>query len=361
MTRTLASAPAGARPKRPSGAALAAALLAACSSSTTTPPPPVDNGPGDFNYIPANEGKCDVKANPALAAGAETVLNVLNDYPAERAVGLRLCPKDAALADPCGPCAANPLLDYLNALDAAEMGTDGAPGAVESYFERALSYPLRELLVTSLKGGDGTEATESLVLTQGRTTCRSLAATCDKYTVEPESLEADCSTFTQKDDVATEAEQDGFAVITAKAGTMPFAFYVPLVASLPDPQHVLVASDQEAADGATEPAVAAVDACPAADAVDSEEDFARFLHCQPKWRVEVASPVVVVKRTATDSCLRLTGFVESTKMPESATSVLAPDDYEETDNPGFVKVTLGARLHATAAAAADLDDAIEDN
>ena len=314
--------------------------LSACTASTKTP----DAGVPDFNYIPANKGKCSADSSPTALPSIRRALGTVAALPTERAVELSVCPKAATPGDPCAPCESNPFVDYIAAVDNKSLEGTNAPksdgSAMLNYMRRALSYPLRELLVHSVVSPDASGKTLALALTQGRTTCTELGFSCPWYELQPESLEADCATLTQYMTVASDELAGGSRVITGKEGSRPFSFFVPLVDELPEPSDMLALR----AEGAAKPAAGSDDLCPPAEAVVTEEDFARFISCQPTWQVDLESPVLRIRRTPQASCVYITGFIDSEKLPAGATSLVAPDDFESAEAPGSIQVTLRAEL-----------------
>lgn len=299
-----------------------------------------DNAAPDFNYIPANEGKCDVQTKPELRAAATTTLSQLVSYPTKVAHEFELCAKSAE-DRLCAPCAENKFIDWLNAVDAADTG--GAAGkdgrmTLVDYFRRALQYPLRDLLVI-----DTEEATERrLILAQGKmaATCTD-STTCRSFLLQHESMEDNCTTITQSiEALSATTAGDGTETVVSKTSNHAFSFYVPLVSELPT---FPLANPPTIPD--TSPRT-----CPTAAEVASEADFKSFLLCNPNLRVSLTTPHIKQTKSVTGTqCLQLEGLVSVTDLPEAARNLVDTTVYEDLDAPGFIRVTLAARLFESTA------------
>lgn len=291
--------------------------------------------PPDLNYIPANEGKCDVGAKPELKTAARDSLGLLTDLQASVATELQICPKEQA-GRVCAPCADNPFLDWLNAVDAADDGgADGKDGRMPlvEYFRRALQYPLRDLMV--IDTGEIDDRHLMLAQAKAAASC-SEHTSCREFLLQPESYEKDCMTLTQLLPLASaKSQEDGSEVIMSEASKQPFAFYVPLVTELPT---YPLANPPEIPD--THP-----QACPSAAEVGSEADFKAFLLCHPNLRMSLNSPELTKLRTQDGAqCMQLSGLVAVTDLPEAAIALVDTTDYEDLDAPGYIRVSLSARL-----------------
>jgi len=294
-----------------------------------------DEPPPDLNYIPANEGKCDFGSTPDLRAAARESLSQLTAYPTRVATEFEVCPKvqgDRA----CAPCTANPFLDWLTAVDTADMGgTEGKVGRMPlvEYFRRALQYPLRDLLVIDTADETG----RRLMLAQGKAapSCTD-PHTCRSFLLQHESNEKDCNTLTQSLEAASVTPGAGGAeTVVSKESSNAFSFYVPLVRELPT--YPL----------ANPPAVpdTAVQACPTAAEVGSEADFKAFLLCNPNLRISLTTPKLTQSKDAEGvACMQLEGLVSINELPEGARKLVDTTTYEDLDAPGFIRVSLSARL-----------------
>lgn len=294
-----------------------------------------DGPPPDLNYIPANEGKCDLGATPDLRGAAGTSLAQLTSYPTRVATEFEIC--DKVQGDRvCAPCTANPFLDWLNAVDAADMG--GAQGKVGrmplvEYFRRALQYPLRDLLVVDTAD----ETNRRLMLVQGKAAASCLEhSTCRSFLLQHESNEKDCTTLTQSLEAASVTPGvDGAEAVVSKESSNAFSFYVPLVTELPT---FPLANPPAIPD--TNP-----QACPSASEVGSEADFKAFLLCHPNLRISLTVPKIRQTKTAEgNACMQLEGLVAVTDLPEAARTLVDTTIYEDLDAPGFIRTTLSARL-----------------
>jgi hypothetical protein len=291
--------------------------------------------PPDLNYIPANEGKCDLGAKPELKTAARDALGLLTDLQTTVATEFQICPKEQA-GRVCAPCNENPFLDWLNAVDAADDGgSDGKDGRMPlvEYFRRALQYPLRDLLV--IDTGDVEEPHLMLAQAKAASSCTEHTS-CRDFLLQHESTEKDCMTLTQLLPIASATSQDdGSEVIKSKASKNPFAFYVPLVTELPT---YPLANPPEIPD--TNP-----QACPSAAEVGSEADFKAFLLCHPNLRMSINSPELTKLRTQEGAqCMQLSGLVAVTDLPDAAQALVDTADYEDLDAPGYIRVSLSARL-----------------
>lgn len=180
----------------------------------TTP----DGGPGadmgeapPFNYIPLNDESCEVETHPpgVQQAAGEAIQALVAGGQHGIAKGLKLC--DETPIQGCDfTCtgADNPMMQLARDFDGPlpQVVVDAAgfdiPMGLSSFFEQALSWPYRELVI-SYVGCDGLPAGScppgmdmQVVLSQGRQQrCAGQTAGCDLYSIEPESLDLGCQRF----------------------------------------------------------------------------------------------------------------------------------------------------------------------
>lgn len=246
-------------------AALMAGGPTACDDGGTVEPagdmqapaPDPDMGPPEqpFNYIPLNDEACRIEdVAPGVRAVAGEALEALvtgGDH--HIAANLKLCDED-----PIPGCdftctgEQNPLLQLSRDFDGplpdivAEAAEFDVPQGLARFFEQALSYPYRELVVSYVEcatlpaGSCPAGADVQVVLTQGRRQlCDGQAAGCDLFSIEPESLDLDCGRFPLTLYGAVEGDLGGEYALTAAlpaealANGVDFGIAVPLVADFP--------------------------------------------------------------------------------------------------------------------------------
>lgn len=238
--------------------------LTACDDGGTadpavdmTPAPDPDMGPPEqpFNYIPLNDEACRVAevAPGVRAVAGEAIEALVADGEHRIASNLKLCDED-----PIPGCdftctgAENPLLQLSRDLDGplppsvAEGAMFDVPQGLARFFEQALSYPYRELVVSYIEcstlepGSCPAGADVQVVLTQGRRQrCDGQAAGCDLFSIEPESLDLGCERFPLTLYGAVQGDLAGEYALTAALPAealdngVGFGIAVPLVADFP--------------------------------------------------------------------------------------------------------------------------------
>lgn len=290
-----------------------------------------DQLPPDFNFIPANDGKCDVVGNRDLRPVARRALMAIADYPAQVATDLELCPTVQG-ERACAPCASHPFLDWVNAVDAADaaqlaQNPDRMP--LSEYIRRALQFPYRELVLLDIQGDQGVFA-----LAQGRTACAEPGG-CRELTLQPESMEKDCVSLTQWLPLAGMETSEAWTLTSSGEGDKPFGFVVPLTASLPT--YPLA--------NATEVSDSIPNACPTATQVTSDEEFQSFLACNPSLTLQLTTPKLTRLVDGEGlRCMQLSGLIAVNTLPAAARGLVDTFEYEDPDAPGFIRVVLAARL-----------------
>lgn len=296
-----------------------------------------DGPPPDLNYIPANEGKCDVDTSADLRAVAKQTLTDIAGYKAFKATELELCQTTASDRE-CAPCASNKFLEWVNAVDAADPG--GAVGketrmALADYFRRALQFPFRDLIVLDAPG-----ESNGIILAQGKATCPPPAnenerAECSDFTLQPESMEEDCVAITQNLTIDSTTTVGDVTTVVSKENSNSFGFIVPLTPTLPTYPLVNPTTANDAVPNA----------CPTAVQVTNDEEFQNFLECNPSLTVQVTTPKVTMVDDADGAnCMELTGLIDVTTLPTAARNLVDTLNYEDLDATGFIRINLAARL-----------------
>ncbi len=213
---------------------LTLAIQASCADESSDSA----GGTPDFNYIPVNDDVC-VPTTQAQVDSAHGAIDGLisADVDADGAVDYAAyVVQDFALAGSGGACDTtdNPLGSLLDDLDAGGWVEDSSLlagySSARSYFNAALSYPIRDLVihVDPIDGG-----LAAMAMTQGvYTEC---VGDCDSWGIQVESLGADCSTLGYTLVGTWTDDGKGGVAVASSAAAAPFGFYVPLMASLPDP------------------------------------------------------------------------------------------------------------------------------
>lgn len=317
--------------------ALLAAPLGACGSkSSDATGDDTDGGidPPAFNFIPDNSEACSLPKTPELRPLALKNLGFLAQSSAFVGHDFEVCPAPGAADDTsvCPPCVDNPLRELLEGADAGSLLRSGEETvSFTDYFRRAMAYPFRDLLVFTREVGGG--MTE-LVLGQGTpATCdASTDADCPDYIVRHETLTNECKApmFSAS---LTSGDIDGLPGHITELYDLPFTFLVPLTESLPT-----VPDPDEPIDWAA----ATTMVCPSEAEVTSTTHLARYLACQPQWRVPVEEAVVTIRKHDGVQCGYLQGLLDPDEFPDAIDPFVDVEPFE--DDSGYVPVTLRFRL-----------------
>ncbi len=218
---------------------------------------PLDPGEGDpipeppDNYIPIFSEVCQPEDEAQLAAVSTLLTGVLSSSELWGAETLELC--DESSCAPCDPVS-NPVLgvlrdaeswlhpDAITTLTEVTLadGTTDLSRKMESYFNQALAYPWRQLILASPTGASG-PADLTFLSAAGRYTTSgtgyngeqcSEASPCSWTSLTPDSLDTSCTQLNTVLPVSVDAEGQ-----YSSMGPSPstFGFWVPLADSLPDP------------------------------------------------------------------------------------------------------------------------------
>lgn len=298
--------------------ALAAAFTFACDDADPDPAA-ADGGMAanadaetpPENFIPINDDRCDTSTEAALDS-ARTALNRIEDYDTHAVVeGLELC-DDGAFAG-CGACPDNPLGDLIDAIDASgdfveyTDNIENPEPSMRAYWAAALSYPVRELILSTRSGPDGRAALAQAVQVP-------VSANDVRYALQAETLLESCAgpahLYSGLDDANS---------VATEPSDVSFGFLIPLVEELPP-----------------------------VDAFGSLEAVTAWATSAQNMAVSVEQPSLQIDRGGDLSCMMMTGYVSidalARDLGEEVVGIVAEGGFEDARYPGYVRGTIRGRL-----------------